>query len=188
MARSLLRFSTLALAMLSMLAAYTASTSDTSRDARPVAEASQGLLEPHSASMTPLTLVAAKKASKKAAKRSTVMGFAKAQKGDRYSQANPQGPNHWDCSGIVQASYRKAGVTLPRTTYTIIGSSKLKQIPASQARYGDIVFTSSGHVELYSHKKNGVRWMFGSHNSKERVGYKRVYSGQSGFPKYFTLR
>lgn len=118
-------------------------------------------------------------------KRHTAMRWAKTQKGDRYCYGG-NGPSCWDCSGIVVAAYKKVGITLPRTTYDMIKSSKLSK--TSSPRWGDIVFTSSGHVELYSHKEGGVRWMFGAHNSSKPVGYARVYSGASGYPKYFRVK
>jgi cell wall-associated NlpC family hydrolase len=58
------------------------------------------------------------------------------------------GPWGFDCSGLVQASWKHAGVTLPRTTYGMLGSWHLVPIPASQRQRGDLAFYGSGHVEL----------------------------------------
>ncbi|MEU1184355.1 NlpC/P60 family protein [Streptomyces sp. NPDC005820] len=59
------------------------------------------------------------------------------------------GPNAFDCSGLVLAAYRSAGVSLPRTTYAQIGVGQ--RVPRSQLRPGDLVFFYSGitHVGLY---------------------------------------
>ncbi|MFI7384593.1 NlpC/P60 family protein [Streptomyces sp. NPDC049813] len=59
------------------------------------------------------------------------------------------GPNAFDCSGLTQAAYRAAGVSLPRTTYAQIDAGR--RVPRSQLRPGDLVFFYSGisHVGLY---------------------------------------
>ncbi|WP_394431282.1 C40 family peptidase [Streptomyces sp. SGAir0957] len=59
------------------------------------------------------------------------------------------GPNAFDCSGLTQAAYRAAGVSLPRTTYAQIDAGQ--RVPRSQLRPGDLVFFYSGisHVGLY---------------------------------------
>lgn len=58
------------------------------------------------------------------------------------------GPWGFDCSGLVWAAYRAAGVTLPRTTYGMLASGRVRWIPASQRQRGDLAFYGSGHVEL----------------------------------------
>lgn len=59
------------------------------------------------------------------------------------------GPDAFDCSGLVQAAYRSAGVSLPRTTYAQIGAGR--RVSRSQLQPGDLVFFYSGisHVGLY---------------------------------------
>lgn len=39
---------------------------------------------------------------------------ARKEKGKPYSQANPQGPGHWDCSGLIQEIHGRLGYGLPR--------------------------------------------------------------------------
>ncbi|MDX3384582.1 NlpC/P60 family protein [Streptomyces niveiscabiei] len=59
------------------------------------------------------------------------------------------GPDAFDCSGLIQAAYRSAGLALPRTTYAQIGAGQ--RVSRSQLLPGDLVFFYSGisHVGLY---------------------------------------
>ncbi|MFD9307322.1 NlpC/P60 family protein [Streptomyces sp. NPDC060048] len=59
------------------------------------------------------------------------------------------GPGSFDCSGLTQAAWRAAGVSLPRTTYTQINTGQ--RISRDQLAPGDLVFFYSGisHVGLY---------------------------------------
>lgn len=56
------------------------------------------------------------------------------------------GPDRFDCSGLTQWAYARAGVHLDRTTYQQIHAG----IPVlrSQIQPGDLVFPSTGHVQL----------------------------------------
>jgi cell wall-associated NlpC family hydrolase len=59
------------------------------------------------------------------------------------------GPNAFDCSGLVQAAYNSAGVSLPRTTYAQINAGQ--RVSRDELRPGDLVFFYSGisHVGIY---------------------------------------
>ncbi|MFE9646927.1 NlpC/P60 family protein [Streptomyces sp. NPDC006365] len=59
------------------------------------------------------------------------------------------GPDAFDCSGLMQAAYRSAGISLPRTTYAQIDAGE--RVSRAGLRPGDLVFfySSISHVGLY---------------------------------------
>lgn len=59
------------------------------------------------------------------------------------------GPDAFDCSGLMQAAYRDAGISLPRTTYAQINAGQ--RVSQSELLPGDLVFFYSGisHVGIY---------------------------------------
>ncbi|MFE5734463.1 NlpC/P60 family protein [Streptomyces sp. NPDC056528] len=76
------------------------------------------------------------------------VSFARAQLGKPYVWG-ATGPSGYDCSGLTQAAWRAAGVSLPRTTYTQINAGQ--RVSRSRLAPGDLVFFYSGisHVGLY---------------------------------------
>lgn len=110
--------------------------------------------------------------SKRVASRTTrinrAITFGKAQRGDRY-QWGATGPSRWDCSGLVQKSFAKAGVKLPRTTRTII--NKGKRVSKKNMRKGDIIFPQRGHVGIYLGNGN----MLHASSGRGRVVISKVY-------------
>jgi peptidoglycan DL-endopeptidase CwlO len=56
------------------------------------------------------------------------------------------GPDRFDCSGLTQWAYARAGIHLDRTTYQQIYDGIA--IPRAQVRPGDLVFPSAGHVQM----------------------------------------
>ncbi|MEV6200227.1 C40 family peptidase [Streptomyces sp. NPDC051771] len=79
-----------------------------------------------------------------------IVAFAKAQVGDAYVSGGT-GPNSWDCSGLVQAAYREAGIDLPRISYS--QSSMGTSVSLSNLQPGDILYwgsrSGSYHVAIY---------------------------------------
>jgi hypothetical protein len=66
------------------------------------------------------------------------------------------------------SAFDHEGYSLPRTTYGMLGSSRIYRIPARDRRQGDLAFYGSGHVELVT--KHGT---FGAQQPGTRVGWHR---------------
>ncbi|MEW2807797.1 NlpC/P60 family protein [Streptomyces massasporeus] len=83
-----------------------------------------------------------------AVKADKALAFARAQVGKPYVWG-AVGPGSYDCSGLTQAAWKAAGVTLPRTTYDQVNAGTT--VPLSQARPGDLVFFYDDvtHVGIY---------------------------------------
>lgn len=84
-------------------------------------------------------------------KAATVLGYARAQLGDPYRWAQ-DGPNGFDCSGLVLASYRQVGINLPHQSGAMLSHGR--KITKANLIPGDVVWLmpqrgSKGHVGLY---------------------------------------
>lgn len=67
----------------------------------------------------------------------TALDFAYAQLGKPYEWGST-GPNSFDCSGLVGASWRTAGVTLPRTVKQMYDAGR--KVSKSAMQPGDIIY------------------------------------------------
>ncbi|MDP9861716.1 MULTISPECIES: C40 family peptidase [Streptosporangium] len=78
------------------------------------------------------------------------LDFAFAQIGKPY-QYGGTGPGGWDCSGLVQASWRSGGVSLPRTTWEQWSWGASRKVSLSELQAGDLIFSEGlGHVSIYA--------------------------------------
>ncbi len=85
-------------------------------------------------------------------KAAVAISFAKAQLGKPYVWGGDGYDNKaggFDCSGLVKNAWKEAGVEIPRTTATMMTSSKLLKISKNDLVAGDLVFPFPGHVQLY---------------------------------------
>lgn len=90
--------------------------------------------------------------------------------GDRYVWAG-QGPNRFDCSGLIYYSYATMNLWLPRRA--IDQARAGKRISASQLRYGDLIFFDTrrrarsvvNHVGIYM----GHGYFLHASSAKRRV-------------------
>ncbi|MBL3806408.1 C40 family peptidase [Streptomyces sp. BRB081] len=83
-----------------------------------------------------------------ATKAEKVIAFARAQMGKPYVWG-AAGPDSFDCSGLTQAAWKTAGISLPRTTWDQVGVGQKVSVDAAQP--GDLVFfyDDISHVGIY---------------------------------------
>jgi cell wall-associated NlpC family hydrolase len=82
------------------------------------------------------------------------IAFAEAQIGKPY-EWGAEGPNAYDCSGLVYAAYASAGIKIARTTFDWRQDGP--QVPLSAIQPGDLLFSAGsdgtnqdpGHVVMY---------------------------------------
>ncbi|MFE2990951.1 C40 family peptidase [Streptomyces sp. NPDC059262] len=80
----------------------------------------------------------------------SVIAFLKAQLGDAYVMGGT-GPNSWDCSGLTQAAFAQAGVSLPRVSQD--QSTAGTPVSLDNLQVGDLLYWgaagSAYHVGVY---------------------------------------
>ncbi|MDG9708341.1 C40 family peptidase [Streptomyces sp. DH10] len=83
-----------------------------------------------------------------ATKAEKALAFARAQIGKPYVWG-AVGPGSYDCSGLTQAAWKAAGVTLPRTTWDQVNAGTT--VSLANAQPGDLVFfyDDLSHVGIY---------------------------------------
>jgi cell wall-associated NlpC family hydrolase len=83
-----------------------------------------------------------------ATKAEKALAFARAQIGKPYVWG-ATGPGSYDCSGLTQAAWKAAGVTLPRTTWDQVNAGTT--VSLADAQPGDLVFfyDDISHVGIY---------------------------------------
>jgi cell wall-associated NlpC family hydrolase len=75
------------------------------------------------------------------------VSYAYSKLGDPYVYG-ATGPSSFDCSGLVQAAWAYAGVSIPRTTYEQVAA--LPAVSTSDLQPGDLLFfDGDGHVGIY---------------------------------------
>ena len=96
--------------------------------------------------------------------------YAAHQRGKPYCWGGTHGC--FDCSGLVFASYRHAGIALGRDTFDMLASSRLIRVSHRRAKRGDLAFYGTGHVELVA----GRRYTLGALHSGTLIGWHRISS------------
>jgi cell wall-associated NlpC family hydrolase len=103
------------------------------------------------------------------------IAFAQSKLGDPYVLGGT-GPTEYDCSGLTQAAWAAAGVSLPRTTWEQYAA--LPHIPESALQPGDLVFFDNlGHVGIYV----GGGWIEHAPHSGTVVRYEQLSNMQSTY-------
>lgn len=110
------------------------------------------------------------------------VSVAKRQMGDPYVYG-ASGPGSFDCSGLTQYAYGKAGIRLPRTSDA--QARHARPVSRKNLRRGDLIFFHSGgnvyHVGIYWGRNNGHRLILDAPRPGERVGFTRMWTN-SWFP------
>lgn len=112
------------------------------------------MAEPNLATTQAMPKVAEEKAKPKTTiattsyKADKAVAYAKSQVGDRYVYGGT-GPSAWDCSGLTQAAWKAAGVTIPRTSQD--QWKKLTRVSLSSLKPGDLVvfYKDASHIGIY---------------------------------------
>ncbi|MGW4731989.1 NlpC/P60 family protein [Streptomyces shenzhenensis] len=101
-----------------------------------------------SSSSSPSASSSSSSGSAYATKAEKAIAFARAQIGKPYVWG-ATGPGSYDCSGLTQAAWKAAGVTLPRTTYSQVEAGTT--VSLANAQPGDLIFfyDDVSHVGLY---------------------------------------
>ncbi|MBM4523927.1 NlpC/P60 family protein [Rhodococcus hoagii] len=64
------------------------------------------------------------------------------------------GPDAWDCSGLVQWAFRTVGISLPRTSQEMARYTGGMLVPLSALQPGDVItmdtYDIAGHVGIYA--------------------------------------
>jgi peptidoglycan DL-endopeptidase CwlO len=98
--------------------------------------------------VSPQAFVAAASAAAPNSAAAQAVSYAKSQVGKPYRYATA-GPNTFDCSGLMYAAWRSAGVTIPRTTAGMLASKNMMRVSKAELEPGDIVFPYVGHCFMY---------------------------------------
>lgn len=86
-------------------------------------------------------------ASRSSSRAAVAVAFVRSEIGARYLWGGT-GSGGFDCSGLTQAAWRRAGVSIPRTSYAQLSS--LPRVSLSHLMPGDIVgYYGGSHVALY---------------------------------------
>jgi cell wall-associated NlpC family hydrolase len=92
------------------------------------------------------------------------------QVGDPY-RYGAAGPGAFDCSGLMQFSFRKAGISVPRTAAA--QARRAHRIPRSKLRRGDLLFFTNGggvyHTAMFIKRSKGRVRMLHAPGSGKRV-------------------
>jgi cell wall-associated NlpC family hydrolase len=118
-----------------------------------------------------ISLVApAEAASKRARQIQHAVSVAHHQKGDLY-RYGANGPRRFDCSGLVQYSYGRAGIRVPRTSDSQARSAR--RIKRRNMRKGDLMFFHRRgnvyHVGIFTGRSHGRPKMVHAPSTGKRV-------------------
>ncbi|MBF8193914.1 C40 family peptidase [Nonomuraea sp. K274] len=127
-------------------AAQAATTGDSARTS--TANAATAATTGRSVKVTTARSAKSARIARQKAKASTAVAVAKNQIGDPY-RYGAEGPGSFDCSGLVQFAWKKAGVKLPRVASSQFARARNK-VSWRSLKPGDLMFFNGlGHVGMY---------------------------------------
>jgi cell wall-associated NlpC family hydrolase len=101
---------------------------------------------------------------------SKAVKIALQQRGDRY-RYGATGPKAFDCSGLMQYSFRRAGLKIPRTSRD--QAKRAHRIAKKHLRRGDLMFFTDGgrvyHAAMYIGRSKGKIRMLHAPGTGKRV-------------------
>ena len=99
------------------------------------------------------------------------------QKGDPY-RYGAAGPSAFDCSGLIYYSFRKAGLSVPRTSSAQY--SRTKHIAKKSLRRGDLMFFHNGgrvyHAAIFLGWDHGQAKMLHSPRTGQNVSVAKAWT------------
>lgn len=146
--------------------------------AKPLSAAALSVLT--AASLAVTTGGVANAASQRQQKIHEALEVARDQKGDEY-EYGANGPDQFDCSGLIQYAYGKAGIDMPRTSGD--QADRARRIARQDMRKGDLmVFHDGGdvyHIGIFGGWNGDKRrWVLHAPNESEDVGSDLVWTGE----------
>ena len=109
--------------------------------------------------------------------RDQIVAYAQAQEGKPYAWG-ATGPSSFDCSGLVYAAERAAGLNVSRAT-SIVEVQRGTQVARAQAAPGDLVYANGGGYEDHSGIYVGGGKMIDAPTQGQTVGVHNVPSNAS---------
>jgi len=116
----------------------------------------------------------------------SAVAVAKAQIGDPYRYGGT-GPNSFDCSGLTQYSYKKAGKKIPRTARQQYNATT--PIAYKNRKPGDLVFftykgtSNTHHVGIYigivNHRSTMIAAPYTGKNVRKEVIYSKYWEANN---------
>jgi len=101
------------------------------------------------------------------------------QVGDPYGYG-AEGPRAFDCSGLMQYSFRRAGIRIPRTSAA--QARRAHHIKRSRLHRGDLMFFAAGggvyHAAMFLRWRNGHALMVHAPGSGKRVRVERPWTNR----------
>ncbi len=99
------------------------------------------------------------------------------QQGDHY-RYGAAGPRAFDCSGLLQYSFRRAGLSIPRTSAAQAG--RAHRIAKKNLRRGDLMFFTNGgrvyHAAMFIGRSKGTIQMLHAPGTGKRVRIDRPWT------------